>query len=123
MRYRRIGRARCASTGRRAGNGCLQLRLCHLQVLSKASASAFRGGVAGFAAGVIQVGSFMWLRTAMNYQYVNGGNLVQACSALYKARPRPARPIPEASAPYRHPMCAPGSWGGRGVPDASCSGR
>ena len=53
-------------------------------MLSKASASAFRGGLAGFAAGVIQVGSFMWMRTAMNYQYVNGGNMIQAISALYK---------------------------------------
>ena len=42
-------------------------------VMKKASQKAFRGGVAGFAAGVIQVGSFMWMRTTMNYQYANGG--------------------------------------------------
>jgi len=53
-------------------------------VLKKASASAFRGGIAGFAAGVIQVGSFMWLRTVMNYQYVNGGTMMGAITTLFK---------------------------------------
>ena len=53
-------------------------------VLSQASARAFRGGVAGFAAGVIQVGAFMWMRTAMNYQYANGGTMVSSIKALYK---------------------------------------
>ena len=54
------------------------------EVMKKASARAFRGGVAGFAAGVIQVGSFMWMRTAMNYQYANGGNMLGSIKALYK---------------------------------------
>jgi hypothetical protein len=36
-----------------------------------ASAKAFRGGVAGMAAGVIQVGAFMWMRTLMNYQVID----------------------------------------------------
>lgn len=54
------------------------------EVMSKASSRAFRGGLAGFAAGVIQVGSFMWMRTAMNYQYANGGNMVSSIKALYK---------------------------------------
>ena len=31
-----------------------------------------------------QVGSFMWLRTTMNYQYANGGTLTNALSTLYK---------------------------------------
>ena len=35
------------------------------------------------AAGVIQVFTFMWLRTTMNYQYMNGGNMTSALSALY----------------------------------------
>ena len=52
--------------------------------MKKASARAFRGGAAGFAAGVIQVLSFMWLRTAMNYQYAKGGNMGGAISALWK---------------------------------------
>jgi hypothetical protein len=46
-------------------------------VLKKASEKAFRGGLAGFCAGVVQVASFMWMRTAMNYQYANGGNMLQ----------------------------------------------
>jgi len=52
-------------------------------VLKKASQKAFRGGVAGFAAGVIQVGSFMWMRTIMNYQYANGGTLTEAAKKLW----------------------------------------
>jgi hypothetical protein len=54
------------------------------EVMKKASARAFRGGVAGFAAGVIQVGTFMWMRTAMNYQYANGGTMLSSIKALYK---------------------------------------
>ena len=38
------------------------------EIMKKASAKAFRGGVAGMAAGVIQVCTFMWMRTLMNYQ-------------------------------------------------------
>ena len=53
------------------------------EVMAKASARAFRGGVAGFAAGVIQVGTFMWMRTAMNYQYANGGTMMSSIKALY----------------------------------------
>jgi hypothetical protein len=53
-------------------------------VLKKASQKAFRGGIAGFAAGVVQVGAFMWMRTIMNYQYRNGGSLVAAAQELYK---------------------------------------
>ena len=52
-------------------------------VMQAAAQKAFRGGVAGFAAGVIQVFTFMWLRTTMNYQYMNGGNMTSALSALY----------------------------------------
>ena len=47
-------------------------------VMKKASQKAFRGGVAGFAAGVIQVGSFMWMRTTMNYQYRYGTGTFEA---------------------------------------------
>jgi len=43
-------------------------------VMKKASQKAFRGGAAGFAAGIIQVGTFMWMRTVMNVQYA--GNRV-----------------------------------------------
>mmetsp|Transcript_32089 Transcript_32089/g.90995 ORF Transcript_32089/g.90995 Transcript_32089/m.90995 type:complete len:340 (+) Transcript_32089:139-1158(+) len=54
------------------------------EVISTASKKAFRGGVAGMAAGVVQVVSFMWLRTTMNYQYAQGGNLPSALKTLYK---------------------------------------
>ena len=46
---------------------------------------AIGGGTAGALAGVAQVGSLMWLRTAMNYQYVNGGNgTLATVKALYE---------------------------------------
>eukprot|EP00951_Prasinocladus_malaysianus_P004633 scaffold32631_cov41-Prasinocladus_malaysianus.AAC.1 len=54
------------------------------EVFSKAAKKAFRGGVAGMAAGVVQVMSFMWLRTTMNYQYANGGKLTHALKAIYQ---------------------------------------
>jgi len=51
-------------------------------IMKQASAKAFRGGLAGMAAGVVQVGAFMWMRTLMNYQYANGGTLVESFKAL-----------------------------------------
>jgi hypothetical protein len=67
-------------------------------VLKKASATAFRGGVAGFAAGVIQVGSFMWMRTVMNYQARAAGF---ACSfplgPILRADAVPLRRMPTAA--------------------------
>lgn len=54
------------------------------EILDKASARAFRGGVAGAAAMGIQVTSLMWLRTTMNYQYRYGTSTTEALRALYK---------------------------------------
>lgn len=54
------------------------------KVFQLAVKRAFRGGAAGFAAGVVQVCTFMWLRTSMNYQYANGGTLGGAIKTLYK---------------------------------------
>lgn len=47
-------------------------KLSSQEVLDKALARAFRGGIAGAAAMGIQVCSLMWMRTTMNYQYRNG---------------------------------------------------
>lgn len=44
-------------------------------VLRRSLEKAFAGGLTGSVAGVAQVLTFMWLRTAMNYQYRHGGNL------------------------------------------------
>lgn len=52
-------------------------------VWAKATASAAKGGFAGLLAGVLQVLSFMWLRTSMNYQYFNGGTLQTALTTLW----------------------------------------
>ena len=52
-------------------------------ILSDAASKAFRGGAAGFAAGALQVLAFMWLRTAMNVQYANGGTLRSSLASLW----------------------------------------
>jgi hypothetical protein len=52
-------------------------------ILAISGAKAFRGGAAGFAAGALQVLAFMWLRTAMNVQYANGGTLRSSLSSLW----------------------------------------
>lgn len=52
-------------------------------ILSKASKKALGGGKAGATAAVVQVGSLMWLRTAMNYQYRYGGNLSSSLETLW----------------------------------------
>jgi hypothetical protein len=52
-------------------------------VLNRAATKAIGGGKAGAAAGVAQVLSLMWLRTAMNYQYRFGGSLPDALRDLW----------------------------------------
>ena len=54
------------------------------EIFEQAKDKALRGGVAGMAAMGIQVGSLMWLRTTMNYQYRHGTTTSQAMKALYK---------------------------------------
>jgi len=45
--------------------------------------TAAKSGSAGFVAGTMQVLMFMWLRTAMNYQYKFGGTLIEVLGKLY----------------------------------------
>lgn len=52
-------------------------------ILSTASARAFSGGTAGATAAAVQVTSLMWLRTAVNYQYRNGGDTATALRTLW----------------------------------------
>merc|ERR1711998_392607 len=54
------------------------------EIMQKAKDRAFRGGLAGMAAMVIQVLSLMWMRTTMNYQYRHGTSTREALRALYK---------------------------------------
>lgn len=52
-------------------------------ILQKAASSAFRGGISGAIAMVLQVVLLMWLRTVVNYQYRNGGTISEAFTTLY----------------------------------------
>ena len=54
------------------------------EVVEKASARALQGGVAGAAAMFINVGTLMWMRTTINYQYRNGTSTTVALKTLYK---------------------------------------
>ena len=53
-------------------------------VIKKSLNRALGGGVAGASAMAIQVGSLMWLRTTMNYQYRYGTTTKEAIKHLYK---------------------------------------
>jgi len=53
------------------------------EVFAKAKARALRGGTAGAIAMFLQVGSLMWMRTTMNYQYRYGTTTREALKALY----------------------------------------
>jgi len=54
------------------------------EVIQKAKDRAFRGGLAGAGAMVLQVCSLMWMRTIMNYQYRNGTSFKESTRALFK---------------------------------------
>jgi len=51
--------------------------------MSKAGASALRGGTAGAIAMGANVGALMWMRTTVNYQYRNGTTFPVALRTLY----------------------------------------
>ena len=53
-------------------------------IISKSINKAFKGGISGASAMVCQVGSLMWLRTTMNYQYRYGYSTSTAIRKLYK---------------------------------------
>lgn len=54
------------------------------EVLKAAGMRALGGGIPGAAAMFLQVGSLMWMRTTMNYQYRHGSTTGEALRALYK---------------------------------------
>ena len=53
-------------------------------IWEKSLKKAFKGGIAGSSAMVLQVGSLMWLRTTMNYQYRYGTSFTKTLKILYK---------------------------------------
>ena len=52
-------------------------------ILEKSLNKAFKGGITGSSAMFVQVGSLMWLRTTMNYQYRYGGTFTGTLRHLY----------------------------------------
>ncbi len=54
------------------------------EALQKAGKRALGGGLSGAAAMGLQVGSLMWLRTTMNYQYRHGTSTSEALATLYR---------------------------------------
>ena len=53
------------------------------EILNKSFEKALGGGISGSMAMVTQVSTLMWLRTIMNYQYVNGGTFNSSIKTLY----------------------------------------
>lgn len=53
------------------------------KILSDALTKAFRGGIPGFAAALVQIISLMWLRTLMNTQYKTGLSMRAAAIKLW----------------------------------------
>ena len=53
-------------------------------ILHKSGKRALGGGISGASAMVLQVGSLMWLRTTMNYQYRYGTPMKESFAKLYK---------------------------------------
>tara|TARA_X000000950_G_scaffold283294_1_gene383810 strand:+ start:69 stop:887 length:819 start_codon:yes stop_codon:yes gene_type:complete len=54
------------------------------EIFQKAYKKAINGGLSGFGAMTFQVGSLMWLRTIVNFQYRNGGTFINTYKTLYK---------------------------------------
>lgn len=52
-------------------------------IIQKAAARAGQGGIAGAAAMAVNVGSLMWIRTVVNYQYRYGTSMSTAFKTLY----------------------------------------
>ena len=53
------------------------------EILNKSFNKALGGGLSGSLAMVSQVSTLMWLRTIMNYQYVNGNGFKESFKTLY----------------------------------------
>ncbi|KAF4672014.1 hypothetical protein FOL47_001025 [Perkinsus chesapeaki] len=66
-----------------ASNAARQ-QMSSADVLHKATQAAFRGGIAGASAQVVNVFALMWMRTTMNYQYRYGGKLGDVLKKLYQ---------------------------------------
>jgi hypothetical protein len=54
------------------------------EILSESAKKGLGGGLPGMAAMVLQVGSLMWLRTTINYQYRHGTSTSVALRTLYR---------------------------------------
>jgi hypothetical protein len=52
-------------------------------IFNRALSAAFRGGIAGFVAMILQVILLMWLRTVVNFQYRNNVGILEAFQMLW----------------------------------------
>jgi hypothetical protein len=53
-------------------------------VIKRSLSAAFRGGIAGFVAMILQVILLMWLRTVVNFQYRNNAGILEAFQTLWE---------------------------------------
>lgn len=84
LQRRLTGRAPDAAAAGGAGGAEQEEGPTMGEIFDKAKARAFRGGLAGAGAMVVQVSSLMWMRTTMNYQYRYGVSTGEALRTLYK---------------------------------------
>jgi len=73
-----------AATAGTSSAGTSAVAIDYQSILRKASKRALGGGTSGALAGVAQVLSLMWLRTAMNFQYRYGTSTLEAIKTLYE---------------------------------------
>jgi len=66
-----------------ATEGKKEKQLSFGEIMTKASNSALRGGLAGACAMGANVACLMWMRTTINYQYRNGTSFPVALKTLY----------------------------------------
>ena len=65
-------------------NNLVEINSQQEPIYMKALNKSFNVGLAGYGAMTFQVGSLMWLRTTMNYQFKNGGGTIKTLKTLYK---------------------------------------
>uniref|UniRef100_A0A6U9X4E8 Mitochondrial carrier protein n=1 Tax=Pseudo-nitzschia australis TaxID=44445 RepID=A0A6U9X4E8_9STRA len=79
----RLGDSAAAAESKTDSNPTTTTTLSVGEIFRKAGRKALGGGLPGAAAGVVQVFTLMWLRTAINYQCRYGGSFLSTISILF----------------------------------------